>query len=59
LKKRGYGWKDGNDGRVKGWETVVSIDSAEEERGWLSKEVYKGTPKFSEKTENALTRFCG
>jgi DNA polymerase-3 subunit epsilon len=57
LKKRGYGWRDGGDGRVKGWETVVSIDKAEEEKCWLSTEVYKGTPKFSEKTENALTRF--
>tara|TARA_R110002124_G_scaffold287365_1_gene474075 strand:- start:10073 stop:11008 length:936 start_codon:yes stop_codon:yes gene_type:complete len=57
LKNRGYGWKDGSDGRVKGWEIAVSIDKAEEERAWLAAEVYKGKPKFSEKTENALTRF--
>lgn len=57
LKKRGYGWKDGSDGGVKGWETVISIDRADEERAWLSAEVYKGKPKFSEKTENATTRF--
>ena len=57
LKKRGYGWKDGSDGSVKGWETVIALDNADEERTWLSKEVYKGKPKFSEKTENATTRF--
>lgn len=60
LKKRGYGWKDGNDGGVKGWEKSVSSDKADEERAWLCAEVYKGTPRFSEKTEkteNAITRF--
>ena len=59
LKTRGYSWQDGGDGSVKGWETVVSIDDADEERGWLAAEVYNGAPKFSEKTENALTRFTG
>ncbi len=58
LKKRGYGWKDGSDGSTKGWETVVSIDKADDEKEWLSSEVYNGNPKFSEKTENALTRFA-
>lgn len=57
LKSRGYNWKDGSDGSVKGWETVVSIDSADEEREWLSAEVYKGSPKFTEKQENAISRF--
>jgi DNA polymerase-3 subunit epsilon len=57
LKKRGYGWKDGSDGSVKGWETVIAIDKADEEKEWLSTEVYKGNPKFSEKKENAITRF--
>jgi DNA polymerase-3 subunit epsilon len=59
LKRRGYGWRDGNDGRVKGREIVVSIDKADEEKSWLSTEVYKGIPKFSKKTEDALTRFYG
>jgi len=57
LKKRGYSWKDGSDGSVKGWQTIVTIDKADAERAWLSAEVYKGKPKFSEKLENALTRF--
>ena len=57
LKKRGYSWKDGSDGSVKGWEAVISIAKADEERAWLSAEVYKGKPKFTEKTENATTRF--
>lgn len=58
LKKRGYSWNDGSDGSIKGWETVIAIDKAEEEREWLSAEVYKGKkPKFSEKSKNAITRF--
>ena len=57
LKKRGYGWRDGTDGGVKGWEILVTIDKADEERAWLSAEVYKGKPKFSEKSEDATTRF--
>ena len=59
LKARGYSWKDGSDGRAKGWETAVPIDNADEEREWLSTEVYNGAPRFSEKTENAVTRFTG
>lgn len=57
LKKRGYSWKDGSDGGIKGWETVISIDMADDERAWLSTEVYSGKPKFSEKSKNAITRF--
>ncbi len=57
LKIRGYNWKDGSDGTTKGWETTVSIDNAGEEREWLSKHVYNGVPRFSEKIENAFTRF--
>lgn len=57
LKKRGYSWKDGSDGGLKGWETVITIDKTEDERAWLSSEVYKGKPKFSEKSKNAFTRF--
>lgn len=57
LKNRGYSWKDGSDGGVKGWETVVGIEQADDERAWLSTEVYKGKPKFSEKSKNAFTRF--
>ena len=57
LKQRGYSWKDGSDGTTKGWETVVTIDNAEEEREWLSSEVYSGKAKFTEKSKNALTRF--
>jgi DNA polymerase-3 subunit epsilon len=58
LKSRGYVWKDGADGSTKGWETVVSIDNIDAEREWLSAEVYNGYPKFTEKQENAITRFC-
>ncbi len=57
LKSRGYSWKDGSDGGVKGWETSIAIDKAEDERTWLSDDVYKGKPKFSEKSKNAITRF--
>ena len=57
LKKRGYSWQDGSDGGTKGWETSVAVDEADDERQWLTSEVYNGKPKFSEKSENALTRF--
>ena len=57
LKNRGYSWQDGSDGSAKGWETVVGVDKADEERAWLSAEVYSGKPKFTEKTKNAITRF--
>jgi DNA polymerase-3 subunit epsilon len=57
LKKRGYNWKDGSDGGVKGWETEIAIDKADDERAWLAAEVYSGKPKFSEKSKNAITRF--
>jgi DNA polymerase-3 subunit epsilon len=57
LKKRGYIWKDGSNGTIKGWQITVSVNSVEEERLWLSANVYHGTPKFAEKIENAFTRF--
>jgi DNA polymerase-3 subunit epsilon len=57
LKNRGYNWKDGSDGGAKGWETVITIDKADDERAWLSKEVYNDKPKFSEKSQNAINRF--
>lgn len=57
LKSRGYKWKDGTDGKVKGWETTVSIDQLESERIWLSEFVYNGIPKFSERRMNAFNRF--
>lgn len=57
LKKRGYGWKDGSDGATKGWEIIIPVDKLEEERKWLTDEIYNGAPKFVEKRENALTRF--
>jgi DNA polymerase-3 subunit epsilon len=57
LKGRGYTWKDGSGGGAKGWETVITIDRADEERAWLSAEIYNGKPKFSEKSQNAISRF--
>jgi len=57
LKNRGYVWKDGSDGTIKGWEKLIQVDMAEEEKKWLSKEIYDGNPKFVEKRENAFTRF--
>lgn len=57
LRQRGYGWKDGSDGTTKGWEAVVSVDKLEEEKKWLSDEIYSGKPQFTETRKNALTRF--
>jgi DNA polymerase-3 subunit epsilon len=57
LKQRGYSWKDGSDGKTKGWEINVIIDNAKIEKQWLSDNVYNGSPRFSEKIENAYSRF--
>lgn len=57
LKDRGYKWKDGSDGIMKGWEIVVLEDEADEEKAWLTETIYHGDANYYEKTETALTRY--
>jgi DNA polymerase-3 subunit epsilon len=41
LKKRGYKWNNGNDGRPKSWHTDVDDGSLETEREFLQQEIYR------------------
>ena len=40
LKKRGYRWSDGNDGRAKSWFIEVTEDAYEAEMKFLRQEIY-------------------
>jgi DNA polymerase-3 subunit epsilon len=41
LKKRGYRWNDGNDGRPRAWYIDVSEDKRAEELSFLKKSIYQ------------------
>lgn len=41
LKKRGYRWSDGSDGRPKAWHTDVTEDTLETEQEFLRTEIYR------------------
>lgn len=57
LKDRGYRWKDGSDGILKGWQITITEDEAEAERQWLTKNIYKGEAQYYEKIQTAETRY--
>ena len=58
LKARGYYWRDGSDGTIKGWEISVSADKAVEEKEWLKNMVYgAGEASIDERELTGLTRF--
>jgi DNA polymerase-3 subunit epsilon len=42
LKRRGYRWNSGEDGRRKAWYRDVTCLKAEEEEAWLTTEIYAG-----------------
>jgi DNA polymerase III subunit epsilon len=54
LKRRGYRWSDGNDGRLKSWHLDVGEDGLESEIAFLRTEIYQRDiePRFQ-----ALTAF--
>jgi DNA polymerase III subunit epsilon len=54
LKRRGYRWSDGNDGRLKSWYLDVGEDGLESEVAFLRTEIYQRDiePRFQ-----ALTAF--
>lgn len=58
LKERGYIWKDGSDGISKGWEITVSEIESEEEKTWLTVNIYNGIPSYLEEIKCARTRYC-
>lgn len=57
LKKRGYRWNDGNDGRPKAWYIDVSEDKRDEELSFLKKSIYQREVDLFTQTITAVNRF--
>jgi DNA polymerase-3 subunit epsilon len=56
LKRRGYRWSGGENGRLKSWWRDVPEASLEAESRWLAEHVYGGTPKHRVQMLDARTR---
>ncbi len=56
LKRRGYRWSGGENGRMKAWWRDVPESSLEAESLWLAEHVYGGTPKHRVQLVDARTR---
>jgi DNA polymerase-3 subunit epsilon len=56
LKRRGYRWSGGENGRLKSWWRDVPESSLEAESRWLAEQVYGGTPKHRVQLLDARTR---
>ena len=60
LKRRGYRWSSGEDGRLKAWYRDVSEESVSDEELWLSSEIYAGNSDQIEITSiTAFARYSG
>ncbi|MET3989518.1 DNA polymerase-3 subunit epsilon [Bradyrhizobium sp. S3.9.2] len=57
LKKRGYRWSDGTDGRPKSWYVDVSEISLDDEIAFLKAEIYQRDISPTMQTLTAFTRF--
>jgi DNA polymerase III subunit epsilon len=57
LKKRGYRWSDGSDGRPKSWYVDVSETDVEDEIAFLKTEIYLREFEPRSQTLTAFTRF--
>ena len=57
LKKRGYRWNDGNDGRPKSWFVDVSEDLRDEEIRYLKQSIYQGEVDLAAQRITAANRF--
>ena len=57
LKKRGYRWNDGSDGRPKSWYVDVCRDAVEDEIAFLKAEIYLRDVEPRLQTMTAFTRF--
>lgn len=57
LKKRGYRWSDGYDGRPKSWYVDVGESAVEDELAFLKAEIYLRDVEPRMQTMTALTRF--
>lgn len=59
LKKRGYRWNDGSDGRPKSWYLDVCETALDDEIAFLRTEIYLGDVEPRTQTLTAFTRFSG
>ncbi|MCK1483372.1 3'-5' exonuclease [Bradyrhizobium sp. 193] len=57
LKKRGYRWSDGTDGRPKSWYIDVSETAVDDELAFLKAEIYLRDVEPRMQTLTAFTRF--
>ena len=57
LKRRGYRWNDGSDGRPKSWYLDVCESVVEEELAFLKAEIYLRDVEPQLQTMSAYTRF--
>lgn len=57
LKKRGYRWNDGNDGRPKSWYMDVGESAIDDEVVYLKSEIYLRDMKPRLQTLTAFTHF--
>jgi DNA polymerase-3 subunit epsilon len=57
LKRRGYRWSDGSDGRPRSWYIDVAEDQLEDEITFLRTEIYLRNVEPRLQTLTALTRF--
>jgi DNA polymerase-3 subunit epsilon len=57
LKKRGYRWNDGSDGRPKSWYVDVCESAIDEELAFLKAEIYLRDAEPRQQALTAFTRF--
>ena len=57
LKRRGYRWSDGNDGRLKSWYLDVGEDGLESEIAFLRTEIYQRDIELRFQALTAFDRF--
>jgi hypothetical protein len=57
LKRRGYRWSDGSDGRPRSWYIEVGEDQLEDEIAFLKTEIYLSEVEPRLQTLTALSRF--
>ncbi|GLC25515.1 3'-5' exonuclease [Roseisolibacter agri] len=57
LKRRGYRWSGGENGRLKAWWRDVPEASLEAESKWLAEHVYGGQPKHRVQLVDAKLRY--
>ncbi|HVV41957.1 MAG TPA: 3'-5' exonuclease [Nitrobacter sp.] len=57
LKRRGYRWSDGSDGRPRSWYIDLSEASVDDEIAFLKAEIYQRDVELRMQTLTAFTRF--